>query len=419
MGFRSFLDTLKSKKMLVTVEEKVTPDFEAPRIAKENGKPVLFKNLNGMKAAMNVISSREILALALGVQKEELVKYLARIKPDGRTGIVKKLSFLENQLKPDLSLIPVMRHYRDDAGKYITAGVVISKYGDEYNASVHRLLVLDKKTLAVRLVAPRHTYTLHKKASKTGESLPVAIAIGVEPLFMLASCTKVPECKEFEYAGALARKPLELYELENGVSVPDAEIVLEGYIDAQKRVKEGPFVDITGTYDIVREEPVIKLTKMYMRDDAIYHGILPGENEHKMLMGVPFEPRIYDAVRSVAHVKNVLLTEGGCCYFHAIVQIEKQTEGDPKNAIMAAFTAHPGLKHVVVVDDDIDIYDLNDVEYAIATRVRGDRDVLIIPHVRGSSLDPMIDEDGTSSKIGIDATMPLKNKGKFERARIR
>lgn len=418
MSLRDFLEKLERGKLLVSVEEKVSPEFEAPRMAKQIARPVLFKNVDGKPAAMNVISSREILALALKVKKEELVRYLAGIELEGKTKFVREMPFLEKQLKPDLSKLPVMRHYRADAGKYITAGVVISKYGEEYNASVHRLLVLDKKKLVIRLVAPRHCYLLHKKASKQGDDLPVAIAIGVDPLFMLAACTRVPECREFEYASALARKPLELYDLENGVAVPDAEIVLEGYIDAGERVKEGPFVDITGTFDVVREEPAIKLEKLYMRSDAIYQGILPGESEHKMLMGVPYEPRIYKAVGDVARVRNVLLTEGGCCYLHAIVQIEKQTEGDPKNAIMAAFTAHPSLKHAVVVDEDIDIFNPEDVEYAIATRVRGDRDVLIIPHVRGSSLDPMIAEDGTSTKIGVDATKPLSNKGKFERARI-
>jgi UbiD family decarboxylase len=418
MSLRAFLEKLKQGGLLTNIEEKVSPEFEAARIAKQNAKPTLFKNIAGKQAVMNVISSREILALALGVRKEEMVRYLAGVEPDGKVKIVGDMPFLEKQLKADLFKLPIMRHYRDDAGRYITAGVLISKYGEEYNASVHRMLVLDEKTLAVRLVPPRHCYLLHKRAAEHREQLPVAIAIGVDPLFMLAACTRVPECKEFEYASALAGEPLKLYELENSVQVPDAEIVLEGYIDPELKAREGPFVDITGTLDIVREEPVIKLDKLYMRSDAIYQGILPGESEHKLLMGVPYEPKIYRTVSEVAQVKNVLLTEGGCCYFHAIVQIIKQTEGDGKNAIMAAFTAHPSLKHVVVVDEDIDIFNPMEVEYAIATRVRGDRDVLIISGARGSSLDPVTGEDGTSAKIGIDATMPLSGREKFKRARI-
>ncbi len=418
MSFRDFLKKLKQEGLLIESEQKVSPEFEAPRIAKENARPIFFKDVAGKQVVMNVFSSREILALALGIRKEEMVRYLAGVEPDGEIKIAEDMPFLERQFKADLSKLPIMRHYRDDAGKYITAGVIIAKYGEEYNASVHRMLVLDEKTLAVRLVPSRHCYLLHKKAAKQRKQLPVAIAIGVDPLFMLAACTRVPKCKEFEYASALAGEPVELYELDNSVQVPDAEIVLEGYIDPELRAREGPFVDITGTLDIVREEPVIKLDKLYMRSDAIYQGILPGGSEHKLLMGVPYEPKIYKTVGEVAQVRNVLLTEGGCCYFHAIVQIEKQTEGDGKNAIMAAFTAHPSLKHVVVVDEDIDVFNPVEVEYAIATRVRGDRDVLIIPRARGSSLDPASAEDGTGTKIGIDATMPLRGREKFKRAKM-
>lgn len=220
--------------------------------------------------------------------------------------------------------------------------------------------------------------------------------------------------EEFNYASALKGEPIKLMRCENGVAVTDAEIVLEGYIHPTKRAKEGPFVDITGTYDLVREEPVIELTRMMHRSDPIYHGILPAGNEHRLLMGVPYEPRIYKAVGSVTKVKNVVLTEGGCCYLHAVVQIGKQTERDGKNAMMMAFAAHTSLKHVVIVDDDIDIFDPREVEYAIATRMRGERDILILPHVRGSSLDPCCMPDGTSTKVGIDATKALGDE-RFER----
>jgi len=198
--------------------------------------------------------------------------------------------------------------------------------------------------------------------------------------------------------------------------VPDAEIVLEGYMHPTKKAKEGPFVDITGTYDIVREEPVIELTRIMHRSDPIYHGIIPSGNEHRLLMGVPYEPSMYKAIGSVTKVKNVVLTEGGCGYLHAVVQIkEKEKESDGKKAIMMAFAAHTSLKHVLIVDDDINIFDPIELEYAIATRVRGDRDILILPHVRGSSLDPCCTSDGVSTKVGIDATKTLENPERFKR----
>jgi UbiD family decarboxylase len=161
---------------------------------------------------------------------------------------------------------------------------------------------------------------------------------------------------------------------------------------------------------------VITFTGMHVKPDFIYHAILPGGNEHKVLMGCPYEPKIYRAVAGVTRVKNVVLTRGGCGYLHAVIQIRKSTQGDAKNAIMAAFSAHTSLKHVVVVDDDIDITDPEDVEYAIATRVSGDKDVMVITGVRGSSLDPCQLEDGTNVKIGVDATMVMGREDEFKRA---
>jgi UbiD family decarboxylase len=243
--------------------------------------------------------------------------------------------------------------------------------------------------------------------------VPVAIAIGVDPVVLIAASTRVPPDLEFQYASALRGEPVELVELDNGVLVPHAEIVLEGYITRQ-RAAEGPFVDITGTRDLVRQEPVIQLTKMMTRDDPIYHGLLPAGGEHKMLMGIPYEPLIFKAASKVAKVNDVLLTDGGCCYFHAVIQIEKETELDARRAIEAALNAHKSLKHVLVVDTDIDIYDPADLEYAIATRFRADQDAITYPNVRGSTLDPR-SSDGITTKVGIDATARLDKLWKFER----
>jgi UbiD family decarboxylase len=164
----------------------------------------------------------------------------------------------------------------------------------------------------------------------------------------------------------------------------------------------------------MREEPVVRLTRMMTREDFIYQGLLPAGGEHQMLMGVPYEPLIFKAVSRVAKVKDVVLTPGGCCYFHAVVQIEKQTEDDPRRAIEAALQAHRSLKHVLIVDADIDIHNPVDLEYAIATRVKGDEDIILFPNVRGSTLDPRSNE-GITTKIGVNATARLDRLWKFER----
>lgn len=419
MTFRAFIDQLKENGKLVEIFQSVSPRFEASRIARAAKAPVFFHNISGSKVIMNLLGSRDELASMLGVPKEEIIKRLSEVSPEGEVRLVSEsptLEVIEDQV--DLTKLPILTHFEKDGAPYITAGIVVSEYGGTINASIHRLMLAGKDKLAVRLVPPRHTYLLHKKAAEKGEPLPVAIVLGCDPTIIYATSTRVPVGKEFEYAAALRGAPVELFECANGVKVPHAEIVLEGYIDPVEKIDEGPFVDITGTYDVIRKEPVIHITRVIHRKDPIYHGILPAGPEHLLMMGVPYEPRIYRAVGEVTTVKNVVLTEGGCCYLHAVVQIEKQTEGDGKNAIMAAFAAHTSLKHVVVVDEDINIFDPNDVEFAIATRVKGDVDILIIPNVRGSSLDPRGAPDGTTTKVGIDATKVLIEKENFERAVI-
>jgi UbiD family decarboxylase len=419
MSFRTFIDQLKENGKLVEFSQPVSPRFEASRIAKKTKDPILFHDVSGSKVIMNLLGSRDELASMLGVPKEEIIQRLSEVSPKGTVELVSEsptLEVVENDV--DLTRLPILTHFEKDGAPYITAGIVVSEHEGTMNASIHRLMLAGKDKLAARLVPPRHTYLLHKKAAEKGESLPVAIVIGCDPTIIYATSTRVPVGKEFEYAAALRGSPVELFECENGVKVPHAEIVLEGYVDPVETVDEGPFVDITGTYDVVRKEPVIRITRIIHRKDPIYHGILPAGPEHLLMMGIPYEPRIYRAVGEVTTVKNVVLTEGGCCYLHAVVQIEKQTEGDGKNAIMAAFAAHTSLKHVVIVDDDINIFDPNDVEFAIATRVKGDMDILMISNVRGSSLDPRGAPDGTTTKVGIDATKVLVEKENFERAVI-
>jgi UbiD family decarboxylase len=220
---------------------------------------------------------------------------------------------------------------------------------------------------------------------------------------------------ELPFAAELMGGEIRVKTLSNGVRVPDSEIILEGFIGAET-AKEGPFVDITGTYDPERIQPVIRITGMYAKPDPIYHGILPGGDEHKILMGAPYEPLIYKAVAGVTGACDVVLTKGGCGYLHGVVQIRKRTQGDGKNAILAAFAAHTSLKHVVVIDEDINPADMLDVEYALATRVRADVDTIIIPGIRGSSLDPTRIGDGLNVKMGIDATMEMGREDEFIRA---
>ena len=416
MSFRNFIQQLKSDRLLTEIDDKLSPGLEVSRQVMDSSNPVLFNNVMGYKVVMNIIANRQLMAKALGTTQQDMVHYLAGIEPNGEVVQVDhspSQEVIEDEV--DLTKIPILTYFPQDGGPYITAGVVVSEYGGTYNASIHRLMVTGKDTMVGRLVENRHTYNLHKAASQAGEPLPIAIVIGIDPVLLLATTTRVPDALEFQYASALLDRPIELFQLENGIKVPHAEWVLEGYIDPHTRVDEGPFVDITGTLDFIRQEPQIRITKVMHRNDPIYHAIMPAGGEHKMLMGVPYEPLILKEVGKVCDVRNAVLTEGGCSYLHAIVQIHSNNEDDGRKAIDAAFAAHRSLKHVVVVDDDIDIFNSSDVEYAIATRFRADRDLVVYPDVRGSSLDPMCTPNGNTTKMGLDATMILGEEDKFRR----
>ncbi len=408
---REFIERMRTAGLVIDVKDDVSSDMQAPKMAAGTDKLLFFQSVGGHRAVMNLTASRRALSLALCVDEKQMVKTLADAKFDGK---VVEAGMLPMK-KPDLNLLPIMHHYPKDAGKYLTSAIVFSCYEGVENASIHRMQVLDDHRVAARLVEGRHTHVMLKKALAKGEKLPVAVTIGTHPAVTFASCTRVPAGMELPYAAELRGGTLKVKRCNNGVRVPDAEIVLEGFITGDL-TEEGPFVDITGTYDPVRRQHVIEFDGMYTKPDFIYHGILPGGDEHKMLMGAPYEPKIFTAVAGVTEVRNVVLTKGGCGYLHAVIQIKKSTQGDAKNAIMAAFAAHTSLKHVVVVDEDINPEDPLDVEYAVATRVRGDRDVMVITGVRGSSLDPCQLEDGTNVKIGVDATMVLGHEADFSRA---
>jgi UbiD family decarboxylase len=267
-------------------------------------------------------------------------------------------------------------------------------------------------------------FKLWQTAKEEKKNLDVAIAFGLHPAVLLAAASPVPfGVNEFDVANTLLGNRLTLIKCENvdAYAPAEAEIVLEGRILFDREVTEGHLVDITGTYDIQRKQPVVELVSTMHRRDYIYEALLPSGCEHKLLMGLPHETMIWEAVSKVVpKVKAVNLTLGGCGWLHASVSIDKIMDGDPKNALTAIFGAHPSLKHAVVVDTDIDVFSPNEVEWAIATRFQADEDLVIIKNARGSSLDPSADQEtGLTTKMGIDATRSLtKPKEKFALAKI-
>ena len=408
-------------KNIIEITEELSSEYEVSRVLRDYPKDtVIIKNVKGfdMPVISGICNTRAKIAESINCEVSEITEKIIEAS-DNPIKVDKFTDFSEyNTLEANLDKIPILTHYKRDGGKYITAGVVFARdpVSGIQNASIHRMMVLDDKRLVIRIV-PRNLFTYFQNAQKEGKDLEIAIAIGMDPAILLASTTSIPiDYNEMDVANAFKDSELTLIKCGD-LEVPQADIILEGKISVTETVREGPFVDLTDTYDIIRDQPVINLEKMHIKkDNPCYHAIIPAGFEHKLLQGLPQEPRIFKSVKNaVPTVENVVLTEGGCCWLHAAVSINKQTEGDGKNAIMAALSAHPSLKHCVVVDTDVNVFDAEDVEYAIATRVKGDRDIMIVPNVRGSSLDPVAESDGTTTKIGVDATKSLKTIEKFER----
>lgn len=432
MSLRDFLKQMEKKREVLHVKDKVSTVFEISHLMKtfDNEGPILlFEKVedSDVKVVANVCGTRKRLCDSLSIGLDGLYHRLlwawrSPRKPKiSREGTVEEVS----EDRVDLSKIPVLAHFERDAGPYVTSGVVHAKSvdGNVENLSVHRLQVLDKNHLAIRLV-PRHLFKLWNEAREAKKDLEIAISIGVHPAILLAASSPVPfGVNEYDVANTMLNDDLRLINCEkvNACAPADAELVLEARVSATKEVSEGPFVDITGTYDIQRKQPVVEVVGVMHRRDYVYEGLLPSGAEHRLLMGLPHETLIWESVsKAVPKVYGVNLSAGGNGWLHAVIAVEKQLDGDGKNALLAAFAAHPSLKHAVVVDSDINVFDASEVEWAIATRFQASEDLILIENVRGSTLDSSADQEtGLTSKMGVDATRPFtKPREKFDRARI-
>ncbi len=364
----------------------------------------------GCPLVAGVGSDRKYYAMALGIPRDQLLHRLSgAFESKAYPEEVSSAPCKEVRTShPDLGTLPLLTHFEGDGGPYITSGVAIVRDPDlGQNMCFHRLMQVGKDRLVARIVEGRGTHTA---LQKEGE-LEVAICIGA-PLHvqLAAACAPPPGHDEMRIAHGLLDTPVVRAESSDLLVPAYTEIVLEGRITAEL-ADEGPFVDLTQTPDTTRRQNVVELSHMTTRKDPLYQALIPSSLEHKMLMGMPREPSIYHYVSRDVAVKSVLVTPGGCSWLHAVVQIAKKDEADGPKALERAFAGHTSLKHCVVVDDDIDIYDPADVEWAIATRFQASRDMTVMHGQGGSSLDPSAThEQGKKSltdKVGIDATMPL------------
>lgn len=427
---RSFLSELDKENELIHIREKLSPKYEIPAILKglDGGPAVIFDNVMGSKVLIvgGVCGTRNRIYKALKINEDRLYPHLlTAIRNPIQTKRDEDGPVKEVMEKPKLSNIPILTHYKQDPGPYITAAVISARSpdGNIENASIHRMQILNKDHLTIRIV-PRHLYKLCQMAREVTNTLDVSISIGLNPTILLAASSPAPfGISEFDVANTLMNGKLKLVKCKHvdAYAPADAELVLEGRILLNEETLEGPFVDITSTYDIQRKQPLIEVLGIMRREDYIYQGLLPASNEHRLLMGLPQEVRIWESTRNVnPNIKAVNMTLGGRGWLHCIVSFDKFKDGDGKNVLMAIFAANPSIKHAIVVDPDINVYDMEQVEWAIATRFQGDKDLLLIPNVRVSSLDPSSNQEHQlGCKVGFDATRPLtKPMENFKKVRV-
>jgi 2,5-furandicarboxylate decarboxylase 1 len=414
LGFRSFLEQLSKSGELTRIRKEVSTEYEMAGIVEALGeKPVVFERVkeSSIPVVAGLLSSKEIIARALNLKKEHLLHNLSSaIENPLPPQVVEKGECQEVVEKEvDLTKLPIMRFTEKDGGKYIASAVSIVRDPElGRNMCFHRLMLLGKNRFVARIVEERGTDTALKKS---GGELDIAICIGNSTAVLLAAATSLPKgVDELGMANALERTELVKCKTIDLEVPKDCEIVLEGRITKEKTA-EGPFLDTTGTIDKIRQQPIIEIKCITHRENPIYQTLLPGRHEHQFLMGMPKEPTIFNAVNKVCECRDVYITPGGCSWLHAVVQIKKKNPDDGKKAIAAAFEGHKSLKHCVIVDDDINIYDPNDVEWAIATRFQADKNAVILPNQRGSSLDPSGDltegRKARTCKMGLDATIPF------------
>lgn len=436
LTLRRWLRRLADTDRMVVARPGVDLKHQLAAIAKrlDASKAVLFPQPGGhaIPVVSGFMSRRGWIAEAMGIEEAELLaafRHAAENPLPWRevaAGGAPCQAIVDRD--PDMRVVlPIPTHSEHDSGPYITAGLVIARnpVTGIQNVSINRIQVNSKDRMAA-LLLPRHLHAFFQMAEEQGLPLPVAIVIGVDPLTMLASQAITPiDHDELEIAGALHGAPLAVVKcLTNDVRVPaDAEIVIEGHILPGVREPEGPFGEFPKYYSSRENREVIQVDAVTHRRNPIFHTIVPAEMEHLLLGAIPREATLLGHLqRSFPGVLDVHLSVGGVCRYHLFVKFSKKREGEPKNVILCAFGSHYDIKQVIVVDDDVDVHDPAQVEWAVATRFQADRDLVLISGALGSVLDPSTTTyadgvtpvghlQGISAKMGLDATRPVTYEG--------
>jgi 2,5-furandicarboxylate decarboxylase 1 len=411
MSFRTYLERLKQEDRIQAITGLISKEFECAAALKAfEPQPVLFTHINGFEIPVigNLFCSKKSFGDYFDIPTSRIIPFLTDAitnpQPCGQTTSPPCQEVILD--KPNLDALPILKHFESDGGPYITSGIVIAKHPEHgQNMDFHRCMQISRNQMAMRVVRGRHFSTYLDELGQ----VDIALCIGNAPNVLAAAAISV-NIEDDELGIANALEPLLTTKAQSvDLIIPaDTEIVIEGTVFRDQRRSEGPFVDLTETHDIIRQEPLFEVRCITHRNNPIYQALLPGSLEHKLLMGMPREPTIFRAVNNVVICLDVNINPGGCSWLHAIVKIDKQNDDDGKLAIEAAFAGHSSCKHVYVVDSDIDIYNPIDVEWAMATRFQGHKDLVLKDREPGSSLDPSAETGSKlTTKMGFDLTAPL------------
>lgn len=429
---RKLLDDWESRGILLRVKKEVDPRYELGAVVKKfNGKqPFLFEKVKGYSSSMvaGLGGDRDLVADSMGIEPSQFIpKIIDAIVNPIPTRLVATGPVQDNVVLGEFDLedlFPIPVFHAEDSGGYYVSGILVVKdsSGKKRYTSIRRMQYLGGNKTNILITSPE-LYEQYTQFEKRGESMEVAVMFGVVPAVVLGSqiSTHLYHADKLDVAGALLGSSLDVVQCKTvDIEVlAEAEIVLEGKMLPNVREQEGPFGELAGYYGEVSPQPVIEFSAVTYRDNAISQTIFPSSYEERLPMALVREAVLFNTVRQVVpNIKDAHITIGGVGRLHAVIQIEKISEGDAKQAALAAFASDKDLKHVIVVNDDVNIFDPEDVEWAMATRVQADIDIFIVPGAKGSPLESSHNLQGVSAKMGIDATYPLNEAHMFRRTSI-
>ncbi len=433
--FRAALNRMAEHGRLQNYTAPVDAELEIASIMKklDGGPALLFTSVkhHTVPVVGNVLSCQENCEAAFGIDFRGIRKFIGRALGDPKTPVlVQKAAAQQNVHTSGIDvnrMLPVLKHTAADSGRFITAGVVIVKdpQTGTYNASYHRLQISGNDRTAVKLDFGRHLRLAWERAKARNEKLPIVVCLGTDLALQYTAATmgsQMPEdADELAVAGGLCGRPLSVVKaVTQDLLLPaETEIVLEGYMSPDEMIGEGPFGEFVGYMAPAAPSPVFQITALTHRDNPIYHAINGYGRETIMLRKYVLEASLLKVLQSaVPIVTDAEMTAGGLHRFHAVIQVKKASphhDGLQRNAILAAFGALKDLDMVIVVDDDIDLRDPADVEYALAMRMEASRDLITVPGARGHEY-VRVGQNGIHAKLGIDATVPFADKDRFRRA---